>query len=479
MYDNAKGVKMLEYLRNAAEKPLAKFFIVILAFSFIGWGVAEWIFGGSMRENNLMTVGGSKISLQQFNNVKSQEMATLSREQQRAVYADSVAMGAFNQNIIKKLTVQQMLDNRADDMGLVVSEHKIANEIKRMPEFQDRGVFSPYLFDSVLSNSGLNEESFAEYLRGQILRSMILGTISVPVAVPEFALDAAYEARYRERNIEYATFKFADVKVGEPSDEQLREYYVQNPVVIPETRNFSYVFVPAQMNKPDEYEIGYKKALSLEDDIIAGTSLKESAEKNKAKYVVYTGVSQGKNINDAVLTGALLSKVFTMDEGIESELLETKTGFIIIRVDKINFAHNAEFDKVKKSLINNWKIAQQRKQAYVNANEMLTSVNKGEKLTKAKKVKISRTNGAPVAVITNSFLADLNSNKLVEDTSSFYVVHVVDEVMPAVDKSKKEALRKELKTFSSQNVMDDYNSFLIRKYPTKMNDKIYKRFIEK
>ena len=62
---------MLEYLRNASEKPIAKIMIGILAFSFVGWGVAEWIFGGAAGNNNLMSVGDAEISVQQFSNEKS------------------------------------------------------------------------------------------------------------------------------------------------------------------------------------------------------------------------------------------------------------------------------------------------------------------------------------------------------------------------------------------------------------------------
>jgi hypothetical protein len=58
---------MLEYLRNASEKPVAKILISILAFSFVGWGVAEWIFGNTVGDNTLIHVGNTDVSAQQFN----------------------------------------------------------------------------------------------------------------------------------------------------------------------------------------------------------------------------------------------------------------------------------------------------------------------------------------------------------------------------------------------------------------------------
>ena len=72
---------MLEYLRNASEKPIAKILISILAFSFVGWGVAEWIFGSTANDNTLVQVGDTEISAQEFNLEKSRELAQLSKDE--------------------------------------------------------------------------------------------------------------------------------------------------------------------------------------------------------------------------------------------------------------------------------------------------------------------------------------------------------------------------------------------------------------
>ena len=193
---------MLEYLRNASEKPVAKVLITILAFSFVGWGVAEWIFGNVTNDTTLVTVGDSEISAQQFNSEKSRELAQKSREEQRAIYADMESQDAFAQGVLTKIATQQMAQNRADDLGFVVSDKRIAEEIRTFPEFQENGQFSPLAFDRTLNNSGYSEAEFANVLRGQVMRSMVLGAVGVPVAVPEFAVQAAYNARYGQRDID-------------------------------------------------------------------------------------------------------------------------------------------------------------------------------------------------------------------------------------------------------------------------------------
>ena len=101
---------MLEYLRNAADKPVAKVLIAILAFSFVGWGVAEWVFGGSRGDNTLVRVGDSEITMQQYNTERSRQLAQMTREQQRAVYTDAQTGAAFTARVLGDLSTQRMAE---------------------------------------------------------------------------------------------------------------------------------------------------------------------------------------------------------------------------------------------------------------------------------------------------------------------------------------------------------------------------------
>ena len=378
---------MLEYLRNAADKPLAKVLMFILIFSFVGWGAAEWIFGGASRDTTLIHAGSADVSLQQFNNERSQQLASMSKEEQRASYTDPAKAAALTNSVISKLTTNQLAMNRAKDLGFVVSGKRIAEEIKTHPQFQVNGQFQPWLFDMVLQNSGLTEQDIANSLRGDILRNMALGAVNVPLSVPQFAVDAAYNARYAKRAIKYSTVKFADYKAKDPTDEQLKTYYASHPVIVPETRSVSYVFVASDNSKPDAYDAGYKKMQEIEDMIISGDSVKTAADKHKAKYVKIAKIARGEKSSDKVLNADLIAKLFAMESGSESEVIELKDGFVILRVDEVIAEHNAEFKDVKKSLIAGWKKGEQRKQAYEKANEKLIALNKGDTVRNLKDAK--------------------------------------------------------------------------------------------
>lgn len=468
---------MLEYLRNASEKPIAKVLITILAFSFVGWGVAEWIFGNVMSDTTLVRVGPEKVSVQQYNAERSREMATMSREEMRNVYVDPVAAAKLQNDIISKLTTQRMVEHRGKKMGFIVSDNRIAREIREYPEFRDNGHFSTLKFDTVLRDSGYSEAEFAEVLRSSVLRSMVLGSMSAPIKVPTFAKTAMYNARYAERDIDYTTVKFDDFKINKPTDEDLRKFYAQNPKTLAETRTVSYVLVPADMSKPDTYGNAYDVAIKIEDAIIGGDSLSDAASKNKAKFVALKPFSAKNRPNDDVLTDAMVSKLFTMEEGTESEIIETKSGFVIMHLDSITPEHNAEFESVKKSLVDDWTRAEKRKLAYVRANEILVDVNEGKKMPGKKSATVSRTKGAPDDVLVVAFNSAIGSSSIVPAKDAFFILTVKSDTKPAVDKKKMEDIDKELQKMSEKEITDDYNSFLIREYPVKINEKVYRRFL--
>jgi hypothetical protein len=471
---------MLEYLRDMSGKPVAKVLIAVLTFSFVGWGAAEWIFSGSLREPALITVGGEKITAGQFGAERSREIAKLPRDQQKQIYTDPDYANRFFSGVLTGMTNNVMVENRARDLGFFVTDKRVAAEIRTFPEFQDGGRFSAAKFDAVLSNSGWTEAQFAEYLRRQIMRSMVLGASSVPLNVPDFAVKAAYDARYAERQIDYAEIKFSQFDAGNPTDDQLREFYAKNPKTVPETRSVSYVLAAAKMDAPDSYDAGFDKAQKLEDAIISGESMSDAATKNRAKFVLLSAFAKDKRPDDPILTDSVVNKIFSIEQGTESEVIETKQGFAIIRVEKVHPAHAAEFETVKNSLIAGWKKEEMKKKAYLAANESLIALNNSGDFKGARRgVVVSRASGAPLDVLVSAFKQRVGTNAIAPAADAFYVIRVNKEIAPRTDVAKMTALRKELLNTSSREIIDDYNSFLIREYPVKVNKKAFEKLFAK
>jgi len=469
---------MLEYLRNAADKPVAKVLMGILIFSFVGWGVAEWVFGLTSSDTTLVRVGGEKISVQQYNATRSNELSALPREEQRELYSNPIKMADFQNDVIKHITSIHRINKHARDLGYVVSDHRVVGDIRAIPQFQENGKFSTAAFDKVLMASGLTEADIIGDLRAKALIEMVKVPTTTQIETPKFAVTATYNTRNAKREVNMATVKFSDFKVGTPTDDQLRDFYKVTPHRIPESRDISYIIVSATMDKPDEYEKALKTAQAIEDDIIGGETLMAAAKKHGATFKQHNNVSMEKMPNDKNITESVTANIFDLAAGTESELIETKQGFIIVRVDNIIPEHDAEFTSIKKDLTNEWTHAEQEKQAYKHANELLIELNKNGTLPKAKNVTISRTDGAPLAVLVAAFKNPIGENSIVSGTDEFYVINIVNEKMPTPNDNKIKEKQPEIANMSMRHLDADYGAYLERKYPAKINEKTYNRFVK-
>jgi peptidyl-prolyl cis-trans isomerase D len=473
---------LLESLRNAADKPVAKVLIGVLIFSFVGWGVASWIFGESAVEDTVLTVGGDPLKVAAFENERNRQVSAMSRDEQKQVYSDRSAATHLYEQILSKLTSEAMLEKRAGDLGLAVTTGAIAGTIHKSAEFQDNGRFSLEKFDSVLSANGMTEAYYSDAVRRTLLRNMVLSGINEAIPAPRFAILAALDARYATRKIEYVAVTYADFPVsGAPSDDHLRELYAKNPKMIPEFRDVSYVLVPvADMAEPDQYDRGYAIAQQVEDAIVSGDDLASAARKNGAKHVGLGRFSadkkqaDGSGMHDILLTDRMVSDIFGMEEGTESEIVETKTGFAIFRVDHVDPRVAAPMESVRSDLVKQWRAEDQKKQAYLKANEILKAVNAKEKvvLTSAS---VSRVSGAPTDVLVAAFAHPVGTNTIVPGDRAFYILSVGAETLPRPDAGRMAALETEATNMLSRVLLDDYSAFLSRTYPIRVHAKTYRR----
>jgi len=469
---------MLKYLRDASERPVAKILMGVLIFSFVGWGAANWILGQTnSMDNAIMRIGGTPLKLNTFEQERNRALQGLTRDQQKQIYADKNAQVYFSQQILTKLSTQMMLDKRAAMLGLTITDAGIAAAIRNEPMFQDNGRFSSNRFDAMLANNGMNEDAFAAWMRASIARDMLVSAVSGVPGLPDFLVTAMFNARYATRGIQFASVNFADFKTAAaPTDSQLSDTYAKNPKRIPEMRTISYVLVPAKMDDSSDYDRAYAVTQKLEDALIGGDAMASAATKFNARYVALPAIAStrvradGAGVNDPVLTDPVMTNAFALDEGGQSDVIETKSGFAIIQVEKIDAAHNESMDAMRPELVSLWKLDEQKKQAYLKANEILTGLNAGKSI--GPDTTVGRATGAPIEVLNAAFANAPGTKTIVPAKDAFYVVWVRDAAAPKADAAKTDALKKEATAMLSRTIVDDYSGFLNREYPVKINNKL-------
>ena len=467
----------LQGIRNASEKIWAKVLLGVLIFSFVGWGAASWILGDGRINDALITIGNVSISQNDFEIERRRQLAQMSREMQQQLFTDRVSETFFNQQILTNMTTRIFLEQHAENIGLIASPSAIASIIKNSEEFWVDGQFSTDKFDAVLAMSGQTEASFTEILRRNILREMILISLANNAPAPNFMIDTIFNTRHASRRIEYSHVRFDSFSVrGQPTDEQLAETHARNPRMVSEFRTLSYVLVDARMNVQDSYERGLDAIRSIEDMLIAGDSMQEAARKMRGVVTTLPPITiqrknrQGNEIRNQFATEQLVREMFQQELGGESPIIETNQGFVIFRVENIEPAHAAPIEGRRTELTNLWRQNEQMKLAYARANEIIV-----DRVDLATKATVTRASGAPLEVLNAAFAMDVGRKQIVPAASSFYVVRVVEEIPAAENAAQRTALRNEIETMLARQLIDDYMSFLARKYKIKQNDRMLRR----
>ncbi|MDR1027196.1 MAG: SurA N-terminal domain-containing protein [Rickettsiales bacterium] len=470
----------LQKLRDASETVWAKLLMGILIFSFVGWGAANWILGEASVGGALLRVGGESISAEEFDRERSRQIAQMGKEMQRQIYADKTTQKYFTGQVISNLTTRLLLEQHASNLGLAVSPSRVANIIKGSPEFWENGAFSTDKFDAVLDMNGITEKYFADTLRRQELREMILSSLGAQPATPNFVATAIYNSRNQTRKIEYSAIKFDAFKAaGTPTEDDLRIVYSKNPKLVPEFRTISYVIVGAKMANAESFDRGFESARSIEDMLAAGDSIRDAAKKMRANYrtfdpmTIQKRTTSGAMVGDSLLTEEMMQKLFSMEQGLESEIMEAKNGFVIWRVEKIDPARATPFGERRTELTALWRRGEQEKQAYARANEIVVD---GKKL--AVSATIGRAAGAPLEVLAAAFQQDPGRAKITAADGVFYVVKVLEEIQPKPSAAKIKEIAAEMRSQVSRQILDDYSGYLSRKYPVRPNERMMRRLFQ-
>ncbi|MDR1697253.1 MAG: SurA N-terminal domain-containing protein, partial [Rickettsiales bacterium] len=379
---------MIENFRNASDKLWVKILMGVLIFSFVGWGAANWILGESSIDDAIVRVGGAPVKMADFENARGRAMNAMTRDEQRAVFASRENQLAFSQGILTRRISEIMLDSRADDLGFAVTTRGVADIIRAEPTFQRNGKFDQLQYDVALARAQIDEGAYAASLRSEKLRSMVTASLNAG-NVPDFAVQTVYNSRNQTRKIHFTRVAFDDFKISaKPTDAQLADTIAKNPKIIPERRAVSIVTVPAKMAEPDAYDAGYAKMRDIEDAIIGGADFAAAAKQFGGKFEKLSARDADGKFGDI---GA--AAVFAAESGLESEVIETPNGFVIFRVDEILPQRTVPLSDVRDEMVTIWRRDEQKKAAYLRANELLTDEKFGAAAT------VSRTAGAPLVVL--------------------------------------------------------------------------------
>ncbi|ASA56838.1 peptidylprolyl isomerase [Vibrio gazogenes] len=244
---------MMDRLREGVNSIAIKIILGLIILSFVFAGVSSYLVGGG--NDAAAKVGGTKISRAEFEQAYQNErnrMQSQLGDYFSNLLADPSYVASFRRSVLDKMVNDVLLEQHAEALGLRISDEQVRQAIVDMPQFQSDGKFDQDIYQTALRRAGFSPDSFATFLRSDLLRNQLLTAVQSSDFTLNGEVDAqaALFAQKREiRTIKLATDDYA--KKIQLSDEDLNAYYKshEDNFMRPEQFKISYLELSADKLK--------------------------------------------------------------------------------------------------------------------------------------------------------------------------------------------------------------------------------------
>ena len=372
---------MLDGMRKASQTWLGKA-VLTLMFSFLILSFAIWGIGDIFRGFNAGKVaraGNTDISAEEFRQEYQTQLQRLQQMTRQAITNEQARAFGLDQQVLNRLLSEAILDQRAHDMGLAMSDEHVRNAAFKDPEFAGpTGSYDRTVFLDKLRNAGLDEKRFAARLRSSYLRQELTGSLVAGLKLPQTMLESVFRYANETRSVEYFTIGAAAVgDIAAPTADELNKYFAAQEATFraPEYRKFVTLAVtpatladPAKVSQTDltafyervkgqrfttpetrqVYQIVFKSGEEKEAaealaKIKAGDKFADVAG---ARNLKVSDIDLGSLTADKLTDPAVSKAVFALKEGETTDVIAGRFGPVLAQAVKVQPAVIKSLDEV-------------------------------------------------------------------------------------------------------------------------------------
>jgi peptidyl-prolyl cis-trans isomerase D len=234
---------MLNALRKQAGSWVVKTLLMLLVVSFAIWGIGD-VFYGSSQNPAVATVGESEISANELADAFNRSLRNLQQRVSTEISREQAIQLGLMQQALQDLIARRLIDLRARNMGLTVTDASLRALVTADPMFQAAGRFDRGRFEQLLMASGLTEEGYIASLRQDVMRGALTDGVAGAGVVPQALVDALYRYRNEQRRGRYAVVETSATSgVPEPTEEDLQAFHEAHPdrFTAPEYRALTFI----------------------------------------------------------------------------------------------------------------------------------------------------------------------------------------------------------------------------------------------
>ncbi|HOW84741.1 MAG TPA: SurA N-terminal domain-containing protein [Candidatus Aminicenantes bacterium] len=413
---------MLKTMRRNVKSLKPILWIVVATFVvaiFAIWGGAGRL-GESNRTDTLATVGGARISSDEFYQALRQRLEAIRKQLGGEINAGLIQQLGVPQQTLEQLVQQRLLLEIASDMGLRASDAEVRAKIMSFPGLQQDGKFVGFEnYKRALEYNHIQLAEFEASLRQDVLLGKVVDLLTAGLFVTDDEVWESYRKQNDSVKIEYVVAETAKIEApaAGPSEAQLRARYDGNAAAykVAEKRTADYVVLR---------QADFKKEIKVKDEEVEkyyrdNTAQFQEPETVKASriWLPFTAADKDKVLAQAgdlrrraaggedfaalaranskddkaaaggdwgaydwrSLSAAETAAVSGLDKDAVSEVVETETGAAVFKVTDKTAAVTKPLDEVKTTI----KAALEDEKARALVAERLQSLEKAARKEKS------------------------------------------------------------------------------------------------
>lgn len=321
---------MLDSLRNFGRSWVAKIFLGILIIAVAGFGLPSVFL--DLNANTVARVGDQNIPAREFDRIYRSQINNFARQTGMAPSAqESLSFGIPN-SALARLASDASADMLARDLGLGVSDAKLAEIVRRDPNFASSlGLFDASEFSAMLRQSGYTEAEYLNIQRKGANREQVAFVLA-GAQLPEVARDIARSYENDQRAIDYVELNPFLFEVSEdPSDTDLTQFFQENQQRFrtAETRVIELLVLSADTLAAGqdisdaqiaaEYERTASQYISPETRTIHQLSLPDA----EAEAMFQNGIASGRSFASVVSEAGLQTEVGELGALSQDQITDT------------------------------------------------------------------------------------------------------------------------------------------------------------
>jgi peptidyl-prolyl cis-trans isomerase D len=372
---------MISQFRRYSESWIARGFFIVMAVSFVGWGISGDIFQLMGPPTWIAKVAGQTIEIPAFQAEYQRGMAQETRNLPAGQEATPDMRRRVGQQTLDRMIAQAALGQELATLRIVTPDDALAAVVRSMPAFRGPdGQFSRPAFTAALQNAGYTEARFMTELRADIAQQQLLSVVGAPVVASDAEVKPLYDSQFEKRSADMALFPLsAAPDPAAPSDAALTRWYDnhKDSYATPEFRRIKAIELSPQ-------SVGSEITITDEELHAAYDEHKseyQTQEKRSAEVISAPDEAKAKSLADKWRGGAdwpamqaaatadgasaitqddatevgfpdpdLAKAVFAAPADTVSEPVKGQLGWFVVKVTKIAGGSVTGFDQAKDAL---------------------------------------------------------------------------------------------------------------------------------